>query len=270
MSLIEQSIHDVRNLDLLARGKHWIFQLDPRTKLLTTLLFIMAVVSVDKYAIAQLLPYLVYPVTLIALGSLPARYFLRKIFLVAPFAVLIGLFNPFLDRTIILQLGPLGISGGWISFTSLLIRFALTVGTALILIALTSFNGICLALEKFRVPQVFVNQLLFLYRYLFVLGDEAVRMNRAREMRTLGGRGPGVKTFSSMIGNLLLKATDRAERIHLAMRCRGFDGTIRIMTESRMGFPDFLFLFGWSTFFLLFRLYNIPELVGSLTLEFLS
>lgn len=270
MSLIEKSIQDVRNLDLLARGDCWIFQLDPRAKLITTLVFIFAVVSVDKYTVAQLLPFLIYPVALIGIGNLPARYFLKKICLVAPFAIMVGMFNPLLDRTILLHIGPWGISGGWISFTSILLRFALTVGSALILIAITSFNGICLALEKLRVPQVFVVQLLFLYRYLFVLADEAVRMTRARALRSFGNRGPGLKTFSSMVGCLLLKATNRAERIHLAMRCRGFDGTIRMTTETHFRPGDFFYIAGWSSLFVLFRLYNIPELLGSVAMELIA
>lgn len=262
MTFLEKNFLDLRNLDSMAREDTWVHRLDPRSKLLTTLLFLTAVVSVDKYAIAQLLPYLLYPVVLIAIGGLPPGYFLRKISVVAPFAILLGIFNPLLDQTVLLHLGPLGISGGWLSLISLLIRFSLTVGTALVLIAMTSFNGICLALESLRVPRLFVTQLLFLYRYLFVIGDEARRMARARELRTLTRRSPGMKTFGSMVGHLLLRAADRAERIHLAMCCRGFDGQIRLLRSPSFRAMDALFLLSWSLYFLLCRLYNVPELLG--------
>lgn len=270
MSFLEKSFLDIRNLDLMARQKSWIHKLDPRTKVITTLVFILTVVSIDKYAIAQLIPFLIFPIILISIGNLSSGYFLRKIALVAPFAFLLGIFNPMLDRSIHMYIGPLGITGGWISFTSLLIRFGLTVGAALILIAITSFQGICLALEQFRVPRVFVTQLLFLYRYLFVLVDEACRMTRARTLRAFKNQGPGIKTFSSMLGYLLLKATSRAERIHLAMCCRGFDGTVRMMTSSRFSLGDALFIVGWSGLFLFFRIYNIPEMIGAGLLEMLS
>lgn len=263
MSLLEKSILDIRNLDLVARGTSWLHTLDSRAKLVTTMAFIVAVVSVDKYAVAQLIPFLIYPTVLVAIGNIPTGYILKKIVLVAPFALMVGLFNPLLDRTVLLHLGPWDISGGWISLFSLLFRVGLTVGTALILIALTSFTGICFALEKMMVPKVFVTQLLFLYRYLFVLVDEAGRMNRARSLRTFDTRGPGLKTYSSMIGYLLLKATSRSERIHLAMRCRGFDGTVRMMTESRFGGREIIFVGGWVLLFLLFRLYNLPHIIGT-------
>lgn len=267
MNFLEKNFLDIRHLDTLARGRTWVHRLDPRAKLLASLVFVLMVVSVDKYAIAQLLPFLLYPVALLAIGGLPPVYFLRKIGVVAPFAILLGIFNPLLDRTILLHLGPFAVAGGWLSFASLLLRFVLTVGTALILIALTSFSGLCLALESLRVPRLFVTQLLFLYRYLFVLLDEARRMTRARTLRALAHRGPGLKTFGSLIGHLLLRAADRAERIHLAMRCRGFDGHIRLLTPPAFGAADALFLVGCSSYFLLCRLYNVPELLGRVALE---
>jgi cobalt/nickel transport system permease protein len=269
MTFLERNFLDIRNLDLMARGITWIHRLDPRAKLITTLVFIVTVVSVDKYTIAQLIPFALYPVALISLANLPAGYFLKKICLVAPFAVLIGMFNPLIDRTVLVYIGSLGISGGWISFGSIMLRFGLTVGTALVLIGITSFSGLCLALEKLRVPRVFVVQLLFLYRYLFVLLDEAVRMSRARTLRTLDTAGPNLKTFGSMVGHLLLRATSRAERIHLAMLCRAFDGHIRLMKATTITMRDIFFVLGWSSLFLLFRLYNISEIIGSSALEFL-
>ncbi len=269
MTFLERNFLDIRNLDLMARGSSLVHRLDPRAKLLTTLIFIVTVVSMDKYTIAQLIPFALYPFALTALAGLPVGYFFKKILLVAPFAVLIGLFNPFLDRTILLHIGPLGISGGWISFASIMLRFTLTVGTALILIGITSFSGICLALERFKVPRVFVVQLLFLYRYIFVLLDEAGRMARARTLRSLDTTGPGIKTFGSMVGNLLLRATDRAERIHLAMLCRAFDGRIRLMSEPVIRAVDIFFILGWSALFLFLRCYNLSEIIGNSALEFL-
>lgn len=270
MSLLEKNFLDIRSLDLMARQTSWVHRLDPRAKVLTTLIFILMVVSVDKYAIAQLVPFVIFPIVLIGIGDLPLGYLLKKICLVAPFAILLGIVNPLIDRTVLLYIGPLGITGGWISFASLMIRFTLTVGAALILIALTSFNGICLALERFKVPRVFVTQLLFLYRYLFVLMEEAGRMARARALRAFDTSGPKIKTFSSMLGYLLLKATSRAERIHLAMCCRGFDGSVRMINTSRFRAEDALFVIGWSLLFVLFRVYNIPEIVGTGVLGLLS
>jgi len=267
MAHIDASFLEINSLDALSRQNTAIHRLDPRAKVLTALIFVVAVVSVDKYEVSGLLPFILYPVVLIALGNLPPGRLLRKILLAAPFAVLIGIFNPLLDRAVLVQMGPLGISGGWISFASILVRFALTVSAALILVATTGFNGVCAALERMRVPKVFVVQLLFLYRYLFVLVEEASRLSRARSLRSFDGKGMGLTVFSSMIGQLLLRSFDRAQRIHRAMLCRGFDGEIRTVRALRFRAADLGFLLGWTLLFIAMRLSNIPAMIGGAITE---
>ena len=256
------SLLDLTYLDTLSDQDTPVHRLDPRVKLLTTLLFIVCVVSFNKYELSSLLPFVIYPVVLVALGNLPLGYLLKKVLLAAPFAFLVGIFNPLLDRAVLVHLGPLEISGGWVSFASIMLRFVLTVSAALILVASTGFNAVCLALEKMGAPAAFTVQLLFLYRYIFVLGDEALRMLRARSLRSFGGRGMALQVSSLMIGQLLLRTLDRAQRIHLAMRCRGFDGEIRIARQLRIGGRDLVFLVGCSAIFLFMRLHDVPRWLG--------
>jgi cobalt/nickel transport system permease protein len=267
MAKIESSLLNIGYLETLSYQDTPLHRLDPRVKLLTTLAFIIAVVSFGKYEVAALIPFIVYPVALVAVGNLPVGYLARKILLAAPFAFFIGIFNPLLDRAVLMHLGPLAISGGWISFASIMLRFTLTVSAALILIAGTGFNAVCLAMEKLGAPRSFVVQLMFLYRYLFVLADEAARLVRARALRSFQGRGLGFKVFSAIVGQLLLRTLDRAQRIHLAMRSRGFDGKIRLVRPLHWHWADAVFFLGWSLLFVLWRWYNIPYLLGRLLTE---
>ncbi len=264
MAAIENNLFDIRTMDTLASGSTGLHHLDPRAKLITTLLFIITVVSLGKYEISMMIPFVIYPVAMVVGADLPVLYLLKKILLVSPFAVLIGIFNPLLDTRPLLDLGFLSLSGGWVSFFSILIRFALTVGAALILICLTGFNGVCMALEKLKVPAPFVVQLLFLYRYLFVLVEEASRMIRARSLRSFDSGGMRFKVFVPLLGQLLLRTLDRAQRIHLAMLCRGFDGHIRISRPMTFGYRETRFVFFWSLFFILARCYNLPVYMGNL------
>jgi len=263
------ALFDIGYMDRLAAQDTPVHRLDPRAKLLTTLVFIVTVVSFGKYEISAYIPFFIYPTILMALGNLPPGYLLKKIAVVLPFALLIGIFNPILDREILVRLGQFGVSGGWISFVSILIRFVLTVGSALILIACTGFNAVCMALEKLGTPRIFAIQLLFLYRYLFVLVDESARMVRARSLRTFDGRAMGVRIFGYLLGHLLLRTLDRAQRIHLAMFCRGFDGEIRMLRPLKIGATELVFFLGWSTFFILMRMYNVPQVAGDWILRVL-
>ena len=179
MTAIDKRFFSMDRMDTLSYADSPLHRMDPRAKLITTLIYIVMVVSFGKYEISALIPFFIYPVVLMAWGNLPIGFILRKMLLVAPFAILIGIFNPLMDQNTLIQIGRIEISGGWVSFISILIRFTLTVGAALILVGATGFNAVCMALEKLGTPRIFVVQLLFLYRYLFVLGDEATKMVRA-------------------------------------------------------------------------------------------
>jgi len=264
MASINQALLDLKRLDQLAAGGTVLHRLDPRAKVLATLVFIVSVVSFGRYELSGLIPFLCFPAFLIALGQLPARYLIAKVALVCPFAVAVGMFNPLFDQGVLVQLGPLGITGGWISFASIVLRSALTVAAALALTALTGFPALCSALERLGMPRAFAMQLLFLYRYLFVLTEEGGRASRARELRSLGGSGDGLKSHASLLGHLLLRTWRRAERMHMAMLARGFSGALPGGEGSRFGAPELLFLFFWSALCITLRLNNAPRLLGAL------
>jgi len=268
MGSIENSLHQIGVLDRLATQDTALHRLDPRAKLVATLGFIVAVVSFDRYAVSALLPLALYPAALAGMGNIPFRWLARKLAIASPFALMVGLFNPLFDTSPLLHLGGLTVSGGWVSFASILLRFALTVTAALGLIACTGFNTVCMALGRLGAPRVFVVQLLFLYRYLFVLAEEGLRMVRARSLRSFSGRGTGIKVYGSMLGQLLLRTMDRAQRIHQAMLCRGFDGQLRVSRRFSPGPADAAFVLGWLGFFALARSVNLAQLLGRIATGF--
>ena len=264
MAKIESAFVDLGYLDALAAGDSPVHRLDPRIKVLTTALFVICVVSFDKYVIAAMAPFAFLLSMVMALSGIPAQFIVKKLALVSPFALCLAMFNPLLDQQPHLYLGSLPVSGGWLSFLSILLRFCLTAGAMLVLVAVTGFQAVCMALEKLGMPKIFAVQLLLLYRYLFVLMDEGRRIYRARELRTFQGRGLGLRTFGPLIGGLLLRTLDRAQRIHLAMLCRGFDGTIRTRGTLRLTTRD-LVLFALCCLLLAgMRRHDCSQLLGQL------
>ena len=121
-----------------------------------------------------------------------------------------------------------------------------------------------LALRRLGMPDVLTTQLLLLYRYIFVLGEESLRISRARALRSRGRRGMGLRVHAQLLGRLLLRTFARAQRVYLAMKCRGFDGEIRVARATRFGAADLVFLAGWSAAFVVFRLVDVPLLLGRL------
>ncbi|WP_041971575.1 cobalt ECF transporter T component CbiQ [Geobacter sp. OR-1] len=270
MLSIDGAILDFKQLDLLANGDSSLHRLDPRAKVLATLIFIISVVSFGKYELSALLSFFIFPAVLIGIANLPAGFILRKAILVLPFAFVVGLFNPVLDRAPLVTVGTMVISGGIVSWIAIMAKAMLTVTAALILVAITGFPAICRALEQMGTPQAFVIQLMFLYRYIFVLTEEAGRTSRARQLRACGKKGLGIASYGSMIGHLLLRTWQRAERVHMAMIARGFDGEFHTRQLARFGMAEAVFLIGWGVLFVTFRLYNLPQLLGGLITGILS
>jgi cobalt/nickel transport system permease protein len=266
LSKIDYAFYDLGRLDLLAAMDSPAHRLDPRAKVLVTIAFVINVVSFGRYEISGLLPFFLYPAVMIGLGNLPLGYLLKKLLLVSPFVVFIGIFNPWFDRTILVQLGPLAISGGWLSFISILLRFILSAGAALLLIATTGFPAVCLAVNQLGAPRIFTVQLLFLYRYLFVLTEESLRMLRAHTLRSFR-KGIRMSTARQMLGNLLLRTMDRAQRIQRAMLSRAFNGRIHLARQFHFRVADFIFATGAIALFTILRLFHIQELIGQLLLR---
>jgi len=264
MASIDGAILDFKRLDLLAFGDTPLHRLDARAKVIVTAIFVVLVISHDRYDLAALFPFFIFPAAMIAAGNLPFAYILRKILLLCPFVIVVAIFNPFFDRAVLVHVGPLAVSGGWLSFFSIITRSVLTVGSAFILLALTGFPAVCRALEQLGMPRPFAVQLLFLYRYIFVLTEEGGRAARARQLRSCGKKGMGIKSFGTLVGNLLLRTWQRAERVHIAMLSRGFDGRFHSGRQTTFGRREAVFVVGWSIFLIILRMVDITRFIGSL------
>lgn len=254
---------EIGRMDELGRMDTPAHRLDARAKALVTLAFMGVVMSFPRHAISSLTPFILYPVALVSLGRIPVLYLARKILIAAPFALVIGIFNPLLDREPVMAIGSVTISGGWVSFGSIMFRFLLTVGAALALVACTGMNRLGAALEQMGVPRVFVVQLLFLYRYLFVVSDQATKMKRSAQIRS-SGRPLRLRVYGSMIGHLLLRSMDRAERVYRAMVARGFDGEVRVLHPSSLRWWDAVFAIACVLLFVSARVWNLADGFGRL------
>ncbi len=262
MSGLGDALFALHSLDALASRPGVLNRMDPRAKILATLGFIVMVVSFDRYTVLALLPFALFPIALCAMGDVPLQLILRKVLMASPFALMIGIFNPLLDHTTQADLFGFGVSGGWVSFASILLRFSLTVSAALVLVATTGFYSVCGGLSQLGVPRVFTTQLMFLHRYAYVLAAEAARMSMARELRSSDGTGASLKTYGTLLGHLLLRSIDRAQRIHLAMVSRGFDGQVRRLHPAHWRHTDSVFLTVCTLGCLLGRGVDLPQFLG--------
>lgn len=265
MSALRTALHDFEALDSLATKSSTLSTVDARAKVLVTLAFIITVVSFERYAVAGLLPLFLFPVVLAGLGNIPNRVIARGVLLASPFAVMVGIFNPMFDQREILNVAGLGISGGWISFSSIVIRFALTVSAGLILVASTGFAAFCEALGQLGVPRLFTTQLLMLHRYMWVLANETSRMSLARDLRA-NGRAMPLTVYGPLLGHLLLRSVQRAHRIHQAMMSRGFDGQFHHGSAPKWQTRDTVFTGACVAGLVVARQFDLANLAGHIVM----
>lgn len=258
---LDRNIREFQRLDLLAESDSAVHRLDPRAKVLVAAAFILAVVSMDRYAITALVPFLAYPVALVAAAALPAGLIVRRSLLVVPFALAVGMLNPLFDREAALTIGSVAVSGGWLSCASIVLRAVLAASAAIVLVATTGFPAICGALERFGLPRPFVVQLLFLYRYLVLLGEETGRLLRARELRAFG-KPLGLAGFGTLAGHLLIRTWQRAERVYMAMLARGFTGSFPAPRSQSFRSRDGLFVAACLGLFAALRFGDLPARLG--------
>lgn len=228
-----------------------VHALDPRVKLLVTVAFIVSNVLLPDGA--WLAFGLAWALTLVAsaLSDLGAGFALRRSFIALPFmlAALSVVFAVPGETVARWQLGSLDLTvtdAGLVRMGSLMLRTWLSVQMAILLTATTPFPDLTHALRHLRVPAVLVSIISFMYRYLFVLVDEAQRLLRARASRSaaLPGQKAGgsiawrARVAGRMAGQLLIRSFDRADRVYLAMVARGYRGQLLTMNHHAMGPRD--------------------------------
>lgn len=261
MPNIVNAIYNIRQFDELANRDSFVHQLHPLAKLLATLVYTVLLVSYDKYATIALLPFVFFPVFVAAAGRIPAGPLLKRLLYVEPMIIGIGLLNPLFDRGATTVLGYT-VSSGWLIFLSIFLKGTLAVVAALLLIATTGMDGVALSLRKLKIPKIFVLQMMLTYRYIYVLLEEAARTTQAYALRACNKKGLTREVWGPLLGQILLRTMDRAQRVYDAMCLRGFTGEYNTGKAPRPGVGDFLYVISWGAFFALTRAVNLPLWLG--------
>ena len=226
-------------LDRYLEGRSWFHSADARIKLVMALGFIFATTSIPPgkwigFAAMLALVWLAAGISRVGL----LRVFLRSLVAI-PF-ILIALPTVFTKPGIPLfelNLALFTLTGtqeGLDFFISVLLKSWASVTAAVVLTATTPPLRLLEALRALRIPAVLVAIVMLMYRYLFVLVDEAQSLMRARTARSaaIGPKSGGslvwrAKSAGGMAGSLFIRTLDRSERIYMAMLARGYDGTLR-------------------------------------------
>ncbi len=197
-------------LDRSSRSDGPFQHISAAKKILVAMGIVLAVIAVP---IRLSWLFIIIAAVLIALAmmsKIPKFFLLKRLLLLEPFVFGIAILAFFQEN-------------GAIVFVSIVIRSTLSLLTILLLTNTTPFAEVLQVLRKYHFSPLFVTVLALMYRYLFVLIDEVERMQRARRSRLFQrNRLQLWRMLSTMIGQLFVRSSERAERIYAAMCARGW------------------------------------------------
>ena len=230
-------------------------QLDPRSCLLSALLVTVTALTTERLDLLLIMT-LVSALAVVILTRQSLATALRHILTVDGFIVFMLLLVPFQMP------GPEAFSvfGFTATWTGLERAVQLGLRANIALLAMQAFicglqpTRLGHALHQLRCPAKLVALLLFTVRYLDLLQKRFHTMNCALKARgfSAGCNLHSWKTLAWVYSTLLLRSIDQSERMHEAMRCRGFDGRWHVLTSQRIRPLDLYFLAGVVSFCTLF------------------
>lgn len=215
-------------------GHSWIHRIDPIYKIVSATIFSLIIALSKNFSV--LLSALCVSIFLVCLAKLDIKAVFKRLSVVLAFLLLIWITLPLtFEGPAIYHAGPFMISWpGIILSAQITLKSTAILLTFMALIATMTIVTLGHTLNRLRVPEKLVHLLLMTYRYIFVIEEEYRRLHKAIKIR---GFRPGTnihsyQTYAYLIGMLFVHASVRAERVHKAMRCRGFKGKFYTLYEA--------------------------------------
>ena len=197
-------------IDRYARLDSPVHRLPAGLKLGIALALVVSIVVIPMSAGLFFLATGLFLLCVIPLGRLPLRFIAGRLLMLEPLAAGVAILA-------LLQ------HDGLSMLIRILVKSNLCLLTMVLLSNTTPFAGILDVLRSLRIPPLLVTVLALMYRYVFLLIDQAERMGRARKCRTFAPRrGSRWKSAAGILGQLFVRSTERAERIYAAMAARGW------------------------------------------------
>ncbi len=230
-------------LDKFAEISSPIHRLEARVKIILFLGLLLVSLSTPARHFRAFGAYIAILLALVLISRVPVSFLAKRVSVVIPLVFLMTVFLPFFPRET--EKGTMTLLGinlskeGLLLARNICIKSSVGVISLLLLVTTTPFDKLMRAFESLKVPKLFTLLSSFAYRYIFIIVDEAMRMKRARDLRTFKREAlPQARSLGSLIGLLFLRSYERSERIFRAMCVRGFKGNFDYAKVARPGIAD--------------------------------
>lgn len=214
-----------------ARRRSVLHSRDARAKFLALLAFLVAVATNPAEAQAHIALFAAILAAAIGLSRLPPLAVLLRAAAILPFSVTFAAVS--------------WLAGDPARAAALVEKSYLSAAAVLVLVGTTPLPNLLRALESLGTPRLLILVIQFLYRYLFVISEQAQHMRLAAQCRSASGRSRLVRrsrfrAAAGALSVLFARSYLRAEGIHRAMIARGFSGRFPLLAPPRFRFLDLL------------------------------
>lgn len=226
-----------------ADGTSWIHRLDPRLKIIVTIILAFTVALGNN--INMLLQAMVLAIILLIITNLNFKSVAGRLLIVNTFIFFIWLFIPFTyPGEGLFKIGPLlATREGIIYALKITIRSNTIMLFVISLLSTSSISALIHALNDLYLPDKLVYLFFFVYRYLHVIEKEFEKLSNSMSIRAFKPRTNlhTYKSYAYLIGMLLIKSYERSKKVYEAMLCRGFKGKFYIFDDFSLDRYDLLF-----------------------------
>lgn len=207
----------------------FFFRLNPRAKVIATILALAAILT-SPYMTTSLVLGAASTVILVNAGFRGPALLKRLAFPIYMALVIVITQVFWSGSAVFFSIGPFSAkSDGLIH--GLLLASRVTAGNLAILVLATTTSPVDLlsAARWLRFPRVLVEMAALIYRYLFLLLDEAQTLWQAQRVR-LGycNWKKGLNSTSTLFAMVLIRTYDRTGRVYEAMAARGYAGEMPV------------------------------------------
>lgn len=228
-------------LDRWSQGASPLHHRDPRAKILALLVFLVLLATTPANAFVVLATDAALLAAAILIAGLPPSGVLSRAMVVLPFSLTFGLIS--------------WLAGEPWRALGLVEKSYLSTVAVLLLAGTTPLPLLLGGMERLGIPRLLVLVAQFVYRYLFVLSEQAQHMRLAVACRQGGmNRKSGFRAATGALAVLFARSYQRAEGIHHAMQSRGSYGRFSLLHSGRFDARDGAFLLVVSVFLVLVRL----------------
>lgn len=234
-------MHHVR-VDQWSRGSSPLHARDPRAKILALLVFLIVLATTPAHAEITLAIDAALLLAGIMIAGLPLAGLLLRAMVVLPFSLTFGILSY--------------LAGDRWRAIGLIEKSYLSAVAVLLVIGVTSLPALLTGLERLGAPRMLVLVTQFLYRYLFVISEQAQHMRLAAASRQGDPRVHRQGRFRAAAGALAVlfaRSYYRAEGIHRAMLARAFAGRFPLLHSLHFRPADAIFAIATSAFLILVR-----------------